>query len=66
MMTDDELAEFIGVKGKRGAAAIMAAVTPAQRATFEQMARTERELEAWTQGRGPKPAGVVVCRRRGR
>ena len=60
-MTDDELAEFLGIKGKQGCGTILANITPAKRAVYEKMRQVETELHLWQQGVGPKPEGVIIC-----
>lgn len=60
-MTDDQLAEFLGIKGKIGWRQIIATTTPENRATYERMAQVETELHLWQLGVGPKPQGVIVC-----
>lgn len=66
-MSDAALEVFLGIAGTKQCAAIMAGITPEQRATYEEMLRVDRELALWEAGLGPKPAGVIVCReRRGR
>lgn len=65
-MTDDELATYIGVATAKDRAGILAAITPSQRALYEDMARIEREAELWLAGAGPKPTGVIICERRKR
>ena len=60
-MTDDELAEFLGLKGKVGCAELMAKITPEKRAVYERMHEVETEIVLWQQGVGPKPKGVIIC-----
>lgn len=62
MMTDDELAEWTGLKGKLGCDKFIAALTPKQRAIYERMREVEIELKLWAEGVGPKPKGVIACR----
>jgi hypothetical protein len=59
-MTDDELLDFIGVKGKEGAAKILASITPEKRALYERMKQVEIEAALWVDGLGPKPQGVLI------
>lgn len=66
MMTDDELAAFMGIARAKDRNRILAAVTPAERATYEEMHRVEVEAAAYLAGTGPKPAGVIICTRRKR
>ena len=65
-MTDQQLAEFLGIAGKKGEAEIIAKITPAHRALYERMATLEAEVAAWRAGTGPKPTGVIICERRRR
>ncbi len=60
-MTDDELADFLGIKGKQGCAVILANITPEKRATYERMREVETEVHLWQRGVGPKPEGVIIC-----
>lgn len=63
-MTDAELEVYLGIAGTKECAAIMAKITPEERATYDDMARIEYELKLWSAGLGPKPPGVIVCDRR--
>ena len=65
-MTDQELEVYLGIAGKKGAAKIIADLSPSERAVWEDMARVEAELELWQKGLGPKPKGVIICERRRR
>jgi hypothetical protein len=60
-MTDDELADFLGIKGKEGCGLIMAGITPEKRATYERMAEVETELFLFQCGLGPRPQDVIIC-----
>lgn len=62
-MTDHELLIYLGIAGTKDCERIMAAITTAQRETFEQMAAVELAIKLWEAGQGPKPRGVIVCRR---
>lgn len=66
MMTDDELAEFLGIAKAKRRAEIMALITPAERAEHEETARLVMEVKLWEAGVGPRPAGVIMCHRRKR
>lgn len=54
-MTDEELAKYLDLP-----AHLIPKMKPADRAAYEHMANVEMELSLWTQGLGPKPAGVMV------
>jgi hypothetical protein len=60
MMTDEQLAKFMGIHGKVGCAEILATVTPEKRAVYERMAEVEMDVEIWQLGLGPKPHGVLI------
>lgn len=60
-MTDDELAEFLGVAKAKERDAIMRAITPEQRVSYEHMHEVEKALRLYSQGKGPKPSGVIIC-----
>ncbi len=59
-MTDEQLIEFMGLKGHRMAKAVVAQLTPEKRALYEDMAKVEAEVELWIAGLGPKPAGIMI------
>lgn len=65
MMTDSELETFLGIKGTKDCALIMARVTPEKRALYVDMAKIEMEVKLWLAGLGPKPAGVMIDLARG-
>lgn len=54
-MTDEEMAKFLNIPVAR-----VLSLSPEKRALFERMAVVEMELNLWTAGLGPKPAGVMV------
>lgn len=64
-MTNEELAEFLGIAGpafdKAKVADFIAELDPAKREAYERMARVEIELRAYQAGLGPKPSGVIIC-----
>lgn len=64
-MSDEEMAVFLGIAGKKGCAKIMASLTAERRAAYEAMAETEVALNLWQAGVGPKPEGVIICRGHG-
>lgn len=59
-MTDAELAAFLGLVPGFESEMQVASLTAGTRATYERMAQVERELNAWSNGTGPKPRGVMV------
>lgn len=61
-MNDAELAEYLGITKAKERDAIMAKITPEQRATYEAMKTAEEDIMLWQQGVGPKPKGVIICR----
>jgi hypothetical protein len=61
MMTDLELAEYLGVANDPDRDKFIAGLKPEQRAMFDHMAEIEVDLNLWAQGLGPKPSGVIVC-----
>ena len=61
-MTDDELAEFLGIANAKGRAKIMASLTEKDRATYEAMRKTEQDIKLWLEGVGPRPPGGILCR----
>lgn len=66
MMTDKELAKFLGITGTKECAKILATFTPGERASFETMKQVDDQLRLYVAGKGPKPAGVIICRERKR
>lgn len=56
-MTDEELAEFLGIAKAKERDRLMAAITPEHRKMYEQMKFVEQEVNA-----GRLPANVIVCR----
>jgi hypothetical protein len=61
-MTDEELAVWLGIKGTKEEAAIMASITPEQREAYEDFADKEMEIKLFVAGVGPRPPGVIICR----
>jgi hypothetical protein len=59
-MTDEEMADFIGIKGHPKAAACIAALAPEKRALFDRMAEVCVEAELYAAGLGPRPVGVLL------
>jgi len=65
-MTDEQLAEFLGIADDPRWPRAIAKLEPRYRAAYELMARTCVELELWQAGLAPKPKGVIVCRDHGK
>lgn len=62
-MTDAEFAIAMNIQDEPwGGLAIIANMLPEKRAAYERLSRIGDELNLWTAGVGPKPAGVIVCR----
>lgn len=60
-MTDDELADFCGLKPDDPLREqFVKTLSPERRALFERMATVEIEVNLWQAGLGPKPAGVLI------
>ena len=53
-------ARFLGIDGHEKEAAVIAAITPEKRATYERMASLEGEIALWQAGLAPKPTGVLI------
>lgn len=62
-MSDEELAEWLGIAGTKQCAAILASITPAERAEHEEFAKLEKQIIAFDRGEGPLPPGVIACGR---
>ncbi len=61
MMTDFELAKFLGIDDDERWPKAIAKLDPKKRAGYERMAQVTVELQLWEVGLGPKPSGVIVC-----
>jgi hypothetical protein len=61
MVTDLELAKFLGIADDERWPRAIAKLDPKKRAMYERMAQVEIELNLWQAGLGPKPEGVIVC-----
>lgn len=62
-MTDAEFAVAMNIQDEPwGGLAIIANMAPEQRHAYELLSRVGDELNLWTTGVGPKPAGVIVFR----
>jgi hypothetical protein len=61
-MTDEQLADFLGLKKDDPLRAKVANLSPELRAKYESMAKKILEIQLYDQGLGPKPEGVIVCR----
>jgi hypothetical protein len=60
-MNDPELAVYLGISGDPDENAIIAKVSPAMRATYEQMKLAEEDIKLWQEGVAPKPTGILIC-----
>lgn len=60
-MTDQELADYLGILSTPGWENVIRTLSRGQRATFDQMHRTEQDIKLWQEGVGPKPTGVILC-----
>jgi hypothetical protein len=59
-MDDNELAKYLGIADDPRAPAVVKSLPPEKRALFERMAQVEIEVNLWSEGLGPKPAGVLI------
>lgn len=59
-MTDEHLAEFLGIANEPKAQKFIDGLSAEKRATFEKMHQVTMELNLWQAGLGPKPTGVLV------
>lgn len=60
-MNDEELADYLNLdKTNADTMAIIQAMPAGQRKVLERMATLEDEVQAWVEGRGPKPKGVLI------
>lgn len=59
-MTDEQLAEFLGIYSDERWPRVIANLTPQLRELYERMARLEIELTLWQQGKGPRPKNVLI------
>lgn len=62
-LTDAELAVYLGISKAKERDKIIARITPAQRAVYEEMALTELGIKLFLDGKGPRPKGVLLCGR---
>lgn len=60
-MTDEELAAARCPDDAATGLRIVATFTPEKRATYERLVTLGDEINLWSAGVGPKPAGVIVC-----
>jgi hypothetical protein len=58
-MTDAELAEYLRLSPQE-AAIVLPQLTAERRALYARMKQVEIESALWTEGLGPKPAGVFI------
>jgi hypothetical protein len=63
-VTDAELTKYLNITPEQ-AAIILPKLTTAKRALYDRMAQVAIEAALWTQGLGPKPAGVLIDTERG-
>jgi len=63
MMSDDELARYLGIERAKDRAKILAALTPKERAGYERMRDVELGIKLWLDGLAPRPPGIICCRR---
>ena len=59
-MTDEQLAQYLGIADSPKWLAAINSIPPAIRKTYERMAQLETEINLWQQGLGPKPSGVLI------
>ena len=60
VMTDEEMAAFLGFGDDPRRIEAVRKLSPEERALFERMAGLEMEVNLWTEGLGPKPQGVLI------
>jgi len=60
VMTDAELAAFLGIENEPKRDAFIAKLSLEKRALFDRMREVEIEANLWTGGLGPKPKGVLL------
>jgi hypothetical protein len=58
-MTDAELAEYLHLSPAE-AGVVIPQLTPERRALYARMKQVEIEAALWTEGLGPKPAGILI------
>lgn len=59
-MTDEQLAQYLGIANNPKWPAVVRGLPPGIRATYERMAQLEVEIGLWQKGLGPKPSGVLL------
>jgi hypothetical protein len=59
-MTDEQLAQYLGIADDPRWPGVIANITQSQRQTYERMATLEIEIDLWHKGLGPKPRGVLI------
>jgi hypothetical protein len=62
-VTDEQLAKYLCISDDPMRDAVIKALSPAKRATYERMASIETELELWQAGLGPKPNVLIDTER---
>lgn len=59
-MTDEQLADFLGIKNDPRWPAAIAAIPTRKRALYERMSDVCIEADLYAKGLGPKPDGVLL------
>lgn len=59
-MTDSELAIWLGIGAEPNWQVLVEGIPLPRRLAFERMAKLEREVTEWLEGRAPKPKGVLL------
>lgn len=59
-MTDEQMAEYLGLKGHPKALMVVRNLSPERRALYERMAGVEIEIELYEAGLAPRPKGVLL------
>lgn len=59
-MTDEQLAQYLGIAKDPGWPKVIASLSSAHRRTYEYMAQLDRVIDLWEQGLGPKPPEDVL------
>lgn len=63
-MTDEQMAEYLGLKGHPKMLAVVRNLSPQRRRLYERMAEVEVEIELYEAGLAPKPQGVILTYRK--
>lgn len=59
-MTDEQLAQFLGIHDDPRWPTVIVNLPDLRRKTYERMATLEIDLNLWHKGLGPKPRGVLI------